>query len=86
MMWQDVVISICSWAGTIALLPSIFGKDKPALSSCVFTAVIVTTFGICYFTLGLFSAAASAWFLAAAWSVLAFQQWRRRGLKADDTL
>jgi hypothetical protein len=78
MQWQDIVISICSWAGTIALLPSIFGRDKPALSSCIFTTIIVTTFGVCYFTLGLFSAAASAWVLAGAWLVLAVQQWLRK--------
>jgi len=78
MIWQDVVISVCSWAATLALLPSVLGKDKPALSSCIFTGVLVSTFGICYYTLDLLSAAASAWVLAAAWFVLAFQQWKRR--------
>jgi predicted benzoate:H+ symporter BenE len=78
MVWQDIVIAVCSWAATLALLPSIWGSDKPALSSSLFTAAIVITFGICYFTLGLLSAAASAWVLAAAWLILAYQKWRQR--------
>lgn len=84
MVWQDVVISICSWAATAALFPSIFGKDKPALSSSIFTAVLVSTFGICYITLGLIGAAASSWVLAGAWMVLAWQQWRRTSTKGSE--
>lgn len=78
MVWQDIVISVCSWAATAALVPSIIGTDKPALWSCIMTTTIVTTFGICYMTLGLLTAAASSWLLALAWLVLTVQQWQRR--------
>ena len=32
MQWQDIAISIAQWAAVAALVPSIFSKDKPALS------------------------------------------------------
>lgn len=83
MQWQDIVISLCSWAATAALVPTIIGKDKPALSSCLLTAALVTTFGICYVTLDLYSAAASSWLLAGAWLTLAVQQWRKKGRPTD---
>jgi len=81
MIWQDIVIAIASWAASAALLPSLLGQDKPALSSSMFTGCIVATFGVCYATLGLSSAAASAAVLSLLWFVLAFQQWRRKGEK-----
>ena len=80
MIWQDIVISIASWASTVALLPSVFGRDKPAFTSSVFTGILVSTFGICYFTLELWSSALSAAVLAITWFVLAYQKW---GLKTD---
>ena len=78
MIWQDIVIAVASWAASFALIPSILSQDKPALWSSVMTFVIVTTFGICYATLGLWWAAASSWILAALWLVLAVQKWRAK--------
>lgn len=86
MIWQDIVISIASWAGTAALIPSLLSEDKPALWSCILTTMIVTTFGICYLTLGLWSAAASSGLLALAWATLGFQKWRRNRGAHDATL
>ena len=77
MVWQDVVISICGWAATFALVPSLIGKDKPALWSSVFTTIIVATFAFCYASLGLWTAAASTSVLSLAWLVLAIQKWHQ---------
>jgi hypothetical protein len=85
MHWQDMVISVGQWIMIAALLPTMFGKDKPALSSSLMTATLIAAFGVAYGTLALWSSAASSTALTIAWLVLAYQQWRilraRRGDK-----
>ncbi|MFA7309614.1 MAG: hypothetical protein WC050_01780, partial [Candidatus Paceibacterota bacterium] len=66
MVWQDIVISIGGWAATFALVPTLIGRDKPAISSCFFTFTIVASFSICYATLGLWSSTVSSGVLALA--------------------
>ena len=79
MQWQDIVLSIGQYIFALALLPSIFGNDKPALLTCLLTGAILGTFGIVYATLGLWSSVISAVVLTFAWIILAYQQYRRRG-------
>jgi len=76
MVWQDIAISIASWLAIAALVPSVVGPHKPALSSSLITAACVATFGISYFTLGLLASAASSALLFLLWTVLAWQKWR----------
>ncbi|MEK7093701.1 MAG: hypothetical protein AAB927_04450 [Patescibacteria group bacterium] len=84
MQWQDIAISIAQWAAVAALVPSIFSKDKPALSSSLLTCACVATFMVSYLTLGLIVSGISAASLLLAWVILAYQQWRIvRARKAD---
>ena len=84
MQWQDIAISVAQWAAIIALLPSVFSKDKPALSSSLLTTACVAVFFVSYLTLGLVVSTISAAFLLAMWATLAYQQWRIvRARKAD---
>tara|TARA_Y100000310_G_C20559612_1_gene752358 strand:+ start:752 stop:937 length:186 start_codon:yes stop_codon:yes gene_type:complete len=53
MIWQDIVLTIGAWIFSIALLPSVFGKDKPALSSSVMTAPVLYLFSYVYLSLDL---------------------------------
>ena len=86
MHWQDIVIAICSWLASAALIPSLVSPDKPAFWSSIYTCAIVSTFGICYATLGLWTAAVSSAVLAGVWLTLAIQKWRkdrRESVKID---
>jgi len=75
MEWQDIVLSVGSWIFTIALIPSVLSKDKPALSSSVMTASVLTIYVVVYITLSLSMSAASTALVAAMWYTLAIQKY-----------
>ncbi len=77
MIWQDVVLAVGGFGFSVALLPSLFGKDKPAKSSCVATGSILAVFVVCYATLGLWAAAVSTFLTCVCWAILHIQQVRR---------
>lgn len=77
MHWQDIVIALCSWLASAALIPSLVSADKPALTSSLFTFAIVATYGVCYVSLGLWIAALSSALLSIVWLTLAYQKWRQ---------
>lgn len=78
MPWQDIVISVGQWAMTAALVPSLIGPNKPAVSSSIMTGTLIAIFGITYASLDLWSATVSSGVCALAWFVLAWQGWRRK--------
>lgn len=67
------MLSVGSWVFTIALIPSVLSKDKPALSSSAMTAVVLTGYVVVYITLSLW-AAASTLLVAGMWYTLAVQK------------
>lgn len=77
MYWQDIILTIGQYILVIALLPSVFGKDKPALSSSLLTGTIVVIFTGVYATLGLVSSAVASSAIALTWFILAWQQYRK---------
>lgn len=77
MIWQDMVISIGVFIMMAAMIPSIRSKNKPAKATSLTTGVILTTYFICFATLGLWLSAISEMILAAMWYVLFFQVKRR---------
>lgn len=78
MHWQDIVLSVGQYIFVIALLPSVFGKDKPALSSSLLTGTVLGVFTAVYATLGLWSSTIASTLVTATWFLLAWQQYRRR--------
>lgn len=77
MQWQDILITIGSWIFAIALVPSILNRtSKPALSSSLITASILTIYVVVYASLRFWGSAASTALVAAAWWILAYQKWR----------
>ena len=77
MHWQDIVFSIGSWIFAIALVPSILSKtDKPALSSSLLTASLLTLYVPTYASLHLVVSAISGGVIATAWWSLAYQKWK----------
>ena len=74
MIWQDIVLSIGQWVFAIALLPSVFGKDKPALVSSLITGSVLTVFAFTFATLSLWISAISTVLVSLIWFVLAGQK------------
>jgi hypothetical protein len=75
-MWQDTVIALCQLAAVPAMLPSIFGKDKPAFKTSFINMIIVSIITFTLMTLKLWFSAVTASLIAVCWAVLAFQKWR----------
>ncbi|MDP1706211.1 MAG: hypothetical protein Q8L36_00050 [bacterium] len=78
MIWQDFVFTIGSWIFIIALLPAIFGKNKPPISTSFTTGFVMIFFAIAYFTLELWLSTISAAILALAWLLLGWQKYLKR--------
>ncbi|GEM_PF-552297 len=76
MTWQDIVFSIGQWIFIVALIPLLFSKDKPALSSSLMTGTVLAVFAFTYSTLSLWTASTSTILTAGAWFTLAIQKYR----------
>lgn len=76
MSWQEIVLAIGQVVFMIALLPSIFSKDKPEIWTSILTGTVALSIAITYTTLSLETAAISAFFNFVAWSILAIQKLR----------
>ena len=77
-MWQDWVISVGQFLFFIALLPSIRGKEKPALRTSLMTAIVLTIFAYTQYTLGLYLSVVSAIASALGWYILLWQSYKLR--------
>ena len=78
MEWQDIILSIGQIVFIIALLPSVFSKDKPALATSVITGITLMIFAFTYATLSLTNAAISAVIVSLLWFVLAIQKYKQQ--------
>ena len=74
MSWQDIVLSVAQVIFAGALLPSVFGKDKPALTTSLVTGLLLIVIVFTFYTLELWFSAGSTAFLSAVWFVLALQK------------
>ena len=68
------MLSIGQFVFALALLPSVFSKDKPALSTSLTTGIVLAIFAFTYSTLKLWSAAAFAALVGVIWFILAVQK------------
>jgi predicted cation transporter len=75
MAWQDIVIAIVQVSLALALLPSVFKKDKPALATSIMTGVLLTILAFTFATLSLSFSAFATMSGAALWYVLAVQKY-----------
>lgn len=76
-MWQDTVLTIGSLVFIAALLPMVFGRRKPALSSALLTGSVLLVFSAAYASLSLTFAAVTTAVTAALWMTLAVQVMHR---------
>lgn len=75
-MWQDSVLAVAQLTFAPSMIPTLRGPDKPALSTSVLNAVIVTVIATTQGTLGLWRAVATSSLIALIWTVLAVQKFR----------
>lgn len=78
MQWQDLVFSVGNFVFAFALIPTIKGKDKPAFSTCIISAPILTLFVVAFASLGLWLSALGVGLSAAAWWILTLQTYKRK--------
>ncbi len=78
MVWQDIVMAVGQFIFFVALIPTIKAKEKPALSTCVVTAVILTAYIPTLWTLRLYTGMTSTVLIAGGWWTLAIQNYSRR--------
>lgn len=83
--WQDIVLATSTFVFNLALLPSVFGKRKPALGTCALTATFLIANVTVYFSLHLWYAAIMASINLCLWTILliqVFRQSKRKNLKS----
>jgi len=74
MQWQDWIFTLGQAIFVIALIPTIKGKSKPALSTSLVTGAILIAFALSYLTLKLWFSAIASIVISGAWFLLAFQK------------
>jgi len=75
MQWQDWVFSVGQIIFLVALIPTIRGKDKPAITTSVITSIILAIFAFTYFSLKLRFATLTSIAMTTAWATLAVQKY-----------
>lgn len=78
---QDLILTAGSLVLMIALIPSILGKHKPALSTSVSTGIVLVIFAGVYTSLRLWFAAVVTCLSGILWLVLAVQKFIQGGVK-----
>lgn len=77
MSWQDITLSGGTVFLMIALVPSLWSDEKPAIATSLMTGSVLTVFAAVDVTLSLWFTGVAASLTAALWFVLAIQQHRR---------
>jgi len=76
MHWQDLVISIGQIIFSIALIPMVLGKDKPALISSVITGIVLMIYALTYITIQFWFGSLMTIITGGIWLLLAYQKYR----------
>lgn len=77
-MIHDYIFTLGNAILFFALLPTVFGKEKPALKTSVMTSTILTVFGFTFLSLTLYLSAVTVLGSAALWYILAYQKWKKK--------
>lgn len=72
--WQDTILAIGSLIFSIALIPSLISRHKPALITSLSTGLVLLVFSATYVSLSLWYAAGSSGLNAMLWLALAAQK------------
>lgn len=75
--WQDVVLGVGQALFVVALIPTILGKEKPALLTSLMTGSVLAVFTFVFFTLGLWLGMVSSFLTSLSWFILAVQKLKK---------
>jgi hypothetical protein len=75
--WQDWILAICIFALNVALLPSLWGVNKPRLATCLLTALFLIPQIVVYLSLSLWYSFVMVLINTLLWLILAVQNIRR---------
>jgi hypothetical protein len=78
MTWQDWVIGIGQFVFFIALIPTIKGKNKPAVSTAITTAITMSVYIPTLWTLKLYWSVLPTVLGTVAWWIITYQSWKKR--------
>ncbi|MCL5411436.1 MAG: hypothetical protein M1150_01685 [Patescibacteria group bacterium] len=76
MSWQDFVLTGGSIIFILALIPTVLGKEKPALSTSVITGIVLLIYAFVQSTLSLWFTSVSSVVTGLVWLFLAFQKYK----------
>ena len=76
MQWQDLVITIGQIIFSIALIPIVLSKDKPALVSSLVTGIVLCVYALTYITIQFWFGALMTTITGAIWLLLAYQKFK----------
>jgi hypothetical protein len=80
-MWQDKVIAICQMGAVIALIPIIFGKDKPGITPSVMNVVFPGIISFTLSTIHYWYAMITAGLISLGWLIISAQKILQRNNK-----
>jgi hypothetical protein len=76
--WQDITLALGSLILSLALVPSIMSKNKPALWTAILTCLTLAVFTVTYASLSLWYATVTTALASSFWGVLAAQKLAQR--------
>jgi len=77
MIWQDITLSVGNFILAAALLPSVFGKNKPSVWTSLTTGCILFSFFIAFMSMHLIASAAAVGTCSVLWLLLWAQKARQ---------
>jgi hypothetical protein len=72
---QDIILTVGSLFFSVALIPSLVGKHKPAVSTSILTSIVLVVFAAVYISLSLWFSAVAISINAICWLTLAVQRY-----------
>lgn len=73
MQWEEYLVSFGTLVLVLGLVPTVFGRHKPALSTSLVTFAVLSSFVVAFFSLHLYLAAALNTLNALVWGIIALQ-------------
>lgn len=77
-MWQDYVFFVVQLTLALALLPSIYSKEKPHFKTSILMAICLFIITVTNLTLNLWLGAAGTFANVVMWMILAFQKLQKK--------
>lgn len=73
-MWQDILLMVGVFGFSLALIPSVISKAKPARSTCFISSLILASFCGVYASFSLWLALGATALCSAIWFILLVQK------------